>query len=209
MFNTDTEKQAEQILNEGIPTRVKTIIATCIFVAMKEAVKTCAKHPELPKRSRYDAGCQLRFNIDYLIAKVADEEPLARITYSEIGGNNSAEFVYDSRITMQVKKHPDYEELPDQSVNRRANSLKNQGSLFEDMITGYCLVTYDHQNFECSYIQIGVPDAEYTTWLATEPLMEYIDVALAETISKTYSDDLQAAITDETIQKDFNLAISG
>lgn len=207
MFETITENQAKKILSEGIAPRTKSILATCIFVAMQEAIKTCAKHPELPKSSRYDAGCQLRFNIDYLIAKVADEEPLTRITYSEISGNNSTEFVYDSRITIQVKKHSKYKELPDQSLNRKINSLKNQGNLFEDMITGYCIVTYNHKNFECSYIQIGVPDAEYTTWLATEPLMQYIDIALAEEITKTYSNDLQV-VSDENIQKDFNLAIS-
>ena len=49
MFKTDTEYQAEKILHEEIPSRVKSILATCIFVAMKEALKTCAKHPELPK----------------------------------------------------------------------------------------------------------------------------------------------------------------
>lgn len=164
MFESNEEKQAEKILFEILPPRVKQIFASAVFCGIKQAESIWREHPELPKNSRYNAGCQLRFIISYLLTKIADNELTARLTYTETNGNSSPDFLWGSRIKIQIKKHNSPDELPPISSNRTSNAKSNEASLFslDDFSECYALVTYHHKNFQCTYIQLGIPNAEYT-----------------------------------------------
>ena len=76
----------------------------------------------------------------------------------------------------------------------------------EGLIRSYCLVTYNHKRFDIKYIQIGVPDKNYSKWLFTENLLMYIDNDLAERIEKAYSNDIREEIANN-IKKDFKLEV--
>ncbi|WP_337767707.1 hypothetical protein [Phascolarctobacterium succinatutens] len=210
MFDTIEEKQAKKIINDILPPRIKQIFASTVYCGMKIAGKICMEHPELPKLSRYDAGCQLRFIISYLLTKIADNELTARLTYTETRGNSSPDYWWDSRIKIQVKKNDKSEALPKKSFNRTSNAKSNQGSLFtiDEFSECYVLVTYDHKDFNCTYIQIGIPDAKYERWLDIERIENYIDTDTTEYIEKNYGKDLEAALSDEKITKQFNLTIN-
>lgn len=209
MFESNEEKQAEKILFEILPPRVKQIFASAVFCGIKQAESIWREHPELPKNSRYNAGCQLRFIISYLLTKIADNELAARLTYTESSGNSSPIFLWDSRIKIQIKKHDKPEELPLISSNRSTNAKLNDSSLFapDDFTECYALVTYHHKNFQCKYIQIGIPDAEYKRLLKWERIENYIDTELVENIEKNYSTEIKAAF-DEKITKQFGLAVN-
>lgn len=209
MFESTEEKQAEKILFEVLPPRIKQIFASAVFCGIKQAESIWREHPELPRNSRYNAGCQLRFIISYLLTKIADNELAARLTYTETKGNSSPDFWWDSRIKIQLKKHGKPEELPQKSSDRASNAKLNQGSLFspDDFTECYALVTYQHKNFQFTYIQIGIPDAEYKRLLKWERIENYIDTELVENIEKNYSTEIKAAF-DEKITKQFSLAVN-
>lgn len=201
---------AEKILYEVLTPRLKTILATCVHVAMKESKKFWAEHLLMPKASRLNACHQLRFNIYNLIAAVAENEPASRLTVKDIQGNEAPEFIFDSLTTIQIKKNGKKNKLPEPSRSRKTNAVKNnEQSLFAgtEYAGCYCLVTYNHDNFECSYIQIGIPDAEYTCWLQCEDITNYVEHELAESIEKQYGDEIQVAIA-ENIHKQFGLTIN-
>lgn len=209
MFITNEVKQAEKIIFEVLPPRIKQIFASAIYCGMKQAESIWREHPELPKHGRYNAGCQLRFIISYLLTEIADNELTARLTYTEAAGNTSPVFWWDSRIKIQVKKHNKPEELPKETADRASNAKRNQGSLFEadEFAECYALISYDHKDFKCKYIQIGIPDANYTQWLKVERIEDYIDMDAVENINKNYSKSLESAFSEE-ITKQFGLTLN-
>lgn len=211
MFNSDNEISARILLEADLSPRVKQIMATCIIEAHRIAKEFWIKNGNLPKTSKYDASSQLRFIIFRLVAKMVDSEPAARISYMEPGFNNSPDYWYDSRIKLQIKKCANANKLPNRSCDREKNAqINNQISLFnsDEFSSGFVLVTYNHKDFDIQYIQLGVPDADYTRWLHQEPIMDYFDKDMAEEIQKTYVDEMEKAYTEE-IKKNFGLKLSG
>lgn len=211
MFNSDNEISARILLEADLSPRVKQIMATCIIEAHRMAKEFWRKNGNLPMTSKYDAGNQLRFIINRLVAKMVDREPAARLNYMETGFNNSIDFWYDSRIKLHIKKCVNANKLPNPSCDRKKNAqINNQISLFEQdaFSTGFVLATYNHKDFDIQYIQLGVPDADYTMWLHKESIMDYFDKDMSEEIQKTYGAEMEKAYT-EKIKKNFGLKISG
>ncbi len=210
MFENNDEVMAKNLIDDIISTEAKRIIATSIFLAMKIAKKVCMKKPNLPLTSKYEAGCILRFIIYEIAAEMSEKYPLAHLRYAETSANNPVDFYFSDKAKLHIKKCANQEKLPELSRVRAQNAkINNQLSLFdeEEYATYFCLVTYSHKGFGVQYIQIGVPNADYTGWLYRVSIMEYIDIDQAEEIEKMYGDEMEAAM-QEKIQKNFGLTLN-
>lgn len=209
MFESDEEKQSKWVLQEVIPPRIKQIFASAVYCGLQQAKKLWMENPQLPKNSRFDAGNQLRFIISYILTEIADNELTARMSYTETTGNSSPIFYWDSRVKLQIKMNRKPDCLPKISSNRASNAQINEPTLFnpDDFTECYVLITYYHKNFECSYIQIGIPDAEYKYWLCRDGIKDCIDRAIVENIEKNYCTTLQDDLKEE-ITKQYKLTLN-
>lgn len=205
-------QNANKILAESISPVAKSIIATSIFMGLKTALEFWQEHPSLPKGAYYDAACQLRFIIYRTVAKMADEMPIARMTYLELTGSSSPLFIIDSILKIQFKKNASMEMLPDAVQSRTIRALGNKqltlpfGTQYDPAV--YCLVTYDHKAFKLKYMQIGIPDENYEKWLVKENLVDYIDKTMMERIEKEFVPRIKEEIADN-ISKNYKLSLKG
>ena len=182
------EINSEKVIRENIPVIIKKIIATSIYMAMKYARDQSFQCLQLPKTYYFKAAVELRFIIAKFIVKYIDDNNFVNVKYNENineKGLPTPEILVDN-IVIHLKKHNNPETLPCNSKKREMESLKNvQLTLgFEEEHSYYCLATYDHKRFNIKYIQIGMPNENYSKWLGRENLLGYIDLDLAERVEK-------------------------
>jgi hypothetical protein len=212
MFESRNENIAERIYQDNIPDIVRHMIANGIQTACQVSrnILTDASAMGIPRSKAFNTACNLTFLINSTMTKAIDENNLARLTYDEQRTGHGRPIVHymSDKVVFHIKKERSAEKLPHGAKYRREETKKNEQILLldepQEEVMANMVVTFNHKNFQVQYIQIGMIDPEYQTWLGRWPLLSYIQPENVERMRKEYGEPLEEQAR-ELIRKNFQL----
>ncbi|WP_182185506.1 hypothetical protein [Pectinatus frisingensis] len=214
MFYTREQEKAEEIYNKAISTPTRIMIANSIFSGCKIALDIFQDKSNLliPGSAYYDSAFRLGFIINKILVHQINDNEFCEISYFEPDrghGRRTIEYKTNN-VTIQLKKTNKRNKLPEPAKYRLKKAADNQMILdfgknynIADM---YMLVTYTHRRLVLDYIQIGMPNEDYTGWLNSWDLLQYIQKEQTERIVQNYGTQVQEEY-QEAIEKKYKISL--